>query len=279
MIKYTTDDKVKIYKEINGGRIKMSIDILKAKKAFKDYIKGYNPEDPKIKIKITHIERVAQIAKKLAEDLKLSKEDVELAELIGLLHDIGRFEQIRVYNTFLDKDSINHAEYGVKVLFEDGLIRKFVEDDKYDEIIKIAILNHNKIKIEDGLSERELLHAKIIRDADKTDIYYVLTVGDKKDLWYTSDLSNEKFSDEVYEDFIKNRLISYSKVKTNLDLVAIDFSYLFDLYFSQSLKIIDENRYLEKFYNRFSFNDKQTEERFKKMYNITKEYVALQLKK
>lgn len=279
MIKYTTDDKVKIYKEINGGRIKMSIDILKAKKAFKDYIKGYNPEDPKIKIKITHIERVAQIAKKLAEDLKLSKEDVELAELIGLLHDIGRFEQIRVYNTFLDKDSINHAEYGVKVLFEDGLIRKFVEDDKYDEIIKIAILNHNKIKIEDGLSERELLHAKIIRDADKTDIYYVLTVGDKKDLWYTSDLSNEKFSDEVYEDFIKNRLISYSKVKTNLDLAAIDFSYLFDLYFSQSLKIIDENRYLEKFYNRFSFNDKQTEERFKKMYNITKEYVALQLKK
>lgn len=257
----------------------MSIDILKAKKAFKDYIKGYNPEDPKIKIKITHIERVAQIAKKLAEDLKLSKEDIELAELIGLLHDIGRFEQIRVYNTFLDKDSINHAEYGIKVLFEDGLIRKFVEDDKYDEIIKIAILNHNKIKIEDGLSERELLHSKIIRDADKTDIYYILTIGDKKDLWYTSDLSNEKFSDEVYEDFIKDKLISYNKIKTNLDLVAINFAYLFDLYFSQSLKIIYDNKYLEKFYNRFSFNDKQTKERFEKMYYIAKEYVALQLEK
>lgn len=251
----------------------MAIDILKAKKAFKEYIKDYNPEDPKIKIKITHIERVAQIAKKLAENLKLSKEDIELAELIGLLHDIGRFEQIRVYNTFLDKESINHAEYGVKVLFEDGLIRKFVEDDKYDEIIKIAILNHNKIKIDYGLSEHEMLHAKIIRDADKTDIYYVLTVGDKKELWYKEDLSDEKISDDVYEDFMRNRLISYDKVKTGLDLVAIDFSYLFDLYFSQSVKIIDENKYLEKFYNRFKFNDKQTQERFDEMYNITKKYM------
>lgn len=255
----------------------MKIDILKAKKVFKEYIRDYNPEVEKIKIKITHIERVAQIAKKLAQDLNLSQEDIELAELIGLLHDIGRFEQIRVYNTFLDKNSINHAEYGVKVLFEDGLIRKFVKDDKYDNLIKLAILNHNKIKIEDGLSEHEMLHAKIIRDADKTDIYYVLTVGDKKELWYKEDLSDEKISDDVYEDFMKNRLVSYDKVKTGGDLLTIDFSYLFDLYFCQSLKIIDENKYLEKFYNRFSFNDKQTKERFEEMYNITKKYVASQL--
>lgn len=251
----------------------MSIDLEKAKKAFKEYIKDYNPENPKIKLKITHIERVAEISKKLAQDLNLSQEDVELAELIGLLHDIGRFEQIRIYNTFLDKDSINHAEYGVKVLFEDGLIRKFIEDNKYDKLIKIAILNHNKMKIENGLSEREMLHAKIIRDADKTDIYYILTVEDKKELWYTSDLSNEKLSDEVYEDFKKDKLIRYDKVKTGLDLVAINFSYAFDLYFSQSVKIICENKYLEKLYNRFTFNDKKTKERFEEIYNITKKYI------
>ena len=104
----------------------MIIDIVKAKKVFKEYVKNYNPEDAKIKIKIAHIERVAEIARKLAEELNLGQEDIEIAELIGLLHDIGRFEQIKNYNTFLDRDSINHAEYGVKVLFEDGLIRKFV---------------------------------------------------------------------------------------------------------------------------------------------------------
>lgn len=71
--------------------------------------------------------------------MKLSQEDIELAELIGLLHDIGRFEQVRLYHTFVDKDSINHGEYGAKILFEDGLIRKFINDDRFDKIINQEI--------------------------------------------------------------------------------------------------------------------------------------------
>ena len=251
----------------------MLIDIVKAKQTFKEYVKNYNPEDEKIKIKISHIERVSQIAKKLAQDLNLSQEDIELAELIGLLHDIGRFEQIKLYNTFLDKDSVNHAEYGVKVLFEDGLIRKFIDDDKYDKIIKLAILNHNKIEIEEGLTEKEKLHAKIIRDADKTDIFYILTVADKKEIWYSSDLSDQKISEEVYKEFIQNRLIQYKKVKTGVDVLAIHFSYIFNLYFKESVKIIGENNYLEKLYNRFKFKDKKTRERMEEIYTITKKYL------
>lgn len=103
---------------------------------FKNYVKDYNPNDPKIALKIAHIERVSQKARLISENLRLEEEDIRLAELIGILHDIGRFEQIRKYNTFMDKDSVNHAEYGVKVLFEDGLIRKFIIEDKYDNIIK-----------------------------------------------------------------------------------------------------------------------------------------------
>ena len=130
----------------------MLIDMIEAKKAFKEYVKKYNPEDEKIKIKIAHIERVAENSKRIAENLNLSQEDIELAELIGLLHDIGRFEQVRLYHTFVDKDSINHGEYGAKVLFEDGLIRKFIKDDKFDRIIKLAIVNHNRADIEEGLT-------------------------------------------------------------------------------------------------------------------------------
>lgn len=251
----------------------MSIDIIKAKKIFKEYVKNYNSEDAKIKIKIAHIERVSQIAKQLAESLKLSKEDIELAELIGLLHDIGRFEQIKLYNTFLDKDSVNHAEYGVKVLFEDGLIRKFIDDDKYDKIIKVAILNHNKIEIEEGLTEKENLHAKIIRDADKTDIFYILTVADKEEIWYSPDLSNEKLTDEVYKEFIENKFVDFKKMKTGVDLLAAHFTYIFNLYFKQSIKLIYDKKYLENLYNRFKFNDQQTKERIEELYKTTKKYL------
>ena len=93
--------------------------------------------------------------------MNLSEEDVKLAELIGMLHDIGRFEQLRVYNTYNDRESINHGEYGAKILFEDGLIKNFIEDRSYDRIIYLAVINHNRDNIEEGLNDRELLHCKI----------------------------------------------------------------------------------------------------------------------
>ncbi|MCI8617093.1 MAG: HD domain-containing protein [Clostridia bacterium] len=251
----------------------MAIDILNAKKVFKEYVKNYNPEDEKVKIKIAHIERVTQIAKKLAQDLKLSQEDIELAELIGLLHDIGRFEQIRKYHTFIDKDSINHGEYGVKILFEEGLIRKFLEDNQYDEIIKLAILNHNKADIEENLNEKQKLHAKIIRDADKTDIFYILTVDDKKAIWESSDLSNDEISDEIYREFIEDKVINYKERKTSADILVSHFAYVYDFNFKETKQIILKNNYLDLLYKRFKFNNKETEERYNKIFQIAKKYL------
>ena len=80
-------------------------------------------------------------------------------------------------------------------------------------------------------------------------------------------------SEEVYKDFIENKLISYKKLKTGVDLLAIHFTYIFNLYFSQSIKIIYDNNYLDKLYNRFIFNDKQTKERIEEIYIMTKKYI------
>lgn len=251
----------------------MSIDILKAKQQFKEYVKDYNPEDEKIKLKIKHIERVAENSKRIATHLKLDQEDIELAELIGLLHDIGRFEQVRLYHTFVDKDSINHGEYGVKILFEDGLIRKFIEDDKFDKIIKLAILNHNRADIEKGLTERENLHAKIIRDADKADIFTVLVSGDKKAIWEKEDLSNDKISDEIYREFIEDKRINYKERQTSADILVSHFNYVYDLNFEETKKIIKENKYIDKLYERFKFNDKETMKRFNEIYRLAKEQI------
>ncbi len=251
----------------------MIIDITKARREFKEYVKRYNPEDEKVKLKIVHIQEVSRIARKLAEELRLDKEDIELAELIGLLHDIGRFEQIRIYHTFVDKDSINHGEYGVKVLFEDGLIRNFIQDDKYDNIIKKAILNHNRAEIEKGLTEKEELHAKIIRDADKTDIFRVLVTGDKKAIWESSDLSNDKISDEIYREFKEDKIINYKERKTSADILISHFAYVYDFQYPQTLEIIKQNNYIDTLYKRFIFNDKETMKRYKEIYELAKQYL------
>ena len=251
----------------------MKINIEEAKKTFAEYVKNYDINDEKIKIKISHIERVSQIAKNLAMSLNLNEEDIELAELIGLLHDIGRFEQVRQYHTFIDKDSVNHGKYGVKVLFEDGLIRKFLKTNELDEIIKKAILNHNRAKIEEGLTERENLHAKIIRDADKTDIFYVLTIGDKKAIWESNDLSNDVITDKVYYEFFNDHLINYNDKKTSIDLLVAHFAYIFDFNYKQSLYIIKQKGYVTTLYNRFKFNNPQTKDRMEKIYNEVLKYM------
>lgn len=249
------------------------MDILNARKQFKEYVKAYNPEDEKIKLKIAHIERVATNARKIAETLNLSKEDTELSELIGLLHDIGRFEQVRIYHTFVDKDSINHGECGVNILFEQGLIRKFIEEDKYDKIIKLAILNHNRAEIEEGLTERENLHAQIIRDADKMDIFYVLTIGYKKAIWEKADLSDDKISDEIYREFMEDKYINYKERNTSADILVSHFAYVYDLNFRETIQIVKENNYLEKLYKRFTFNDPETMEKYNKVYERAKQYM------
>ena len=240
---------------------------------FDKYVSYYNRNDVPIERKVKHSFRVMNHSILIAKSLYLSEQDIKLAGLIGLLHDIGRFEQIKNYHTFIDSKSINHAKYGVKVLFEDGLIRSFIESDEYDNLIRKAILNHNRLKIEDGLSDKELLHAKLIRDADKLDIFYNLTFEDKSAVWGKDDISNEIISDEIYREYIENKSINYSHMNTGADLLVANFAYVYNIYFKQSLIFLKNKNYLEKIYKRFDFKDRITKERYENVYKQVKTYI------
>ncbi len=255
------------------------IDIEKAKKEFKNYVKNYDPEDIQISLKIRHINRVTEVAKKIANNLNLSKEDVELAELIALLHDIGRFEQVKIYHTFSDSKSINHARFGVELLKE-GLIRKFIETDKYDDIIFNAILNHNKDKIEKNLDKRTNLHCKIIRDADKIDIYNVL-ITDSIEAAYNGcsveRMSNSNLTPEIYRQFMENKNIIYKDRKTDADIVVGHLCYVFDFNFNLGLEIIKNKRYIERIIKKMNFKNEDTIIKFKKMQKVANEYINARL--
>ena len=153
------------------------VDINNEQKNFLEYVQNYDLNNENIKRKEQHSLRVMAISKKIAEELKLSEEEIKLATLIGLLHDIGRFEQYTKWKTFSDRISTNHGVLGSKILEEKNFIRTFVTENKYDEIIKKAIINHNKYQIDENLNETELLYSKIIRDADKIDILYEVADG------------------------------------------------------------------------------------------------------
>ena len=139
------------------------IDIAHAKQEFEKYLDEYDRQDEQIYLKIEHTYGVVKYAGEIARRMECSREDVELAELIGLLHDIGRFEQIRRFHSF-EPGTMDHAVFGAELLFgEEKIIRRFIRDDQFDILIDAAIRKHSDFKLEGIHDARTLFHAKLIR--------------------------------------------------------------------------------------------------------------------
>ncbi len=251
------------------------IDLAKAKKYFYQYTGSYDPGVSRIRLKITHIEHVAANSRKIAQLIGLSTEEQDLAELIGWLHDIGRFEQVRLYNTFADRQSINHAEKGVEVLFEDCEIRNFISSSQYDQIIKRAVLNHNKYKIDDDLSSQEQLFCKIIRDADKLDIFRDFLTEKLEDLvrMDSEDVSAEVLSPEFYQAFHDEKPLRFADCKTNMDFLVCILAFIYDFNFEEVLGLILEQNYIPRIIERIDAKDPYTRDRMKKLGEHATEYL------
>ena len=258
------------------------MNFIKAEKAFKEYLKNYNTQDGSIALKIRHTYEVVRKSEYIATRLELDKENIELAKIIALLHDIGRFEQIKEFNEFNDK-KIEHAEFGVKALFEDNLIRRFIEDKKYDDIICKAIYNHNKFEIEENVNDIELLHCKIIRDSDKLDNFRVKQKDKLEDMFpkiYNSETINyENISSKVYEDFMKHKCIKLEDRKTIIDYWVCVIAFIFDLNFNISLKYVKENNYIDILVNRIEYKNNDTKQKMENIRMCAKEYIEDKLYK
>lgn len=247
-----------------------------AEKTFREYLKKYDTNDGSIALKIKHTYEVVKKSEYIANGLRLDKENMELAKIIALLHDIGRFEQIKEFEEFNDK-KIEHAEFGVKVLFDNSLIRKFIDEDKYDNIIYKAIYNHNKYKIEENLNEKELLQCKIIRDADKLDNFRVKEKDKLEDMFpkiYNEKTINyETISEKVYEDFMQHKCIKLEDRKTIIDYWVCVIAFIFDLNFNISLQYVKENNYIDILGNRIEYKNDTTKQKMEDIRKCAKEYI------
>ncbi len=250
----------------------MDIDLEKAKKEFIKYTENYDLNNDRLRGKQLHSLRVMDISEQIAENLGLSQEEIKIATLIGLLHDIARFEQYTKYQTFRDIDSIDHGDFGEEIL--DREIRKYIETNKFDEIIKKAVRNHNKYKIQDGLTEKEKMFAQIVRDADKIDIFYEAVEFFWKDREYKVEEST--ISEETVEQF---RLLEQIQTKKDRkienpvnDVIKI-IAFIFDLNYKPSFEILRKNDYINKVLNRYNFKDEYTKNSIEEIRKIANKYV------
>lgn len=249
------------------------INIEKAIEKFLEYTKNYDLENEQILNKQKHSLRVMDISTKIAQNLGLSEEEINLATLIGLLHDIGRFEQFTRYGTFRDIDSVDHGDLGVEILEKNNFIREFIEDDIYDDIIKKAIHNHNKYAIEEGLNEQELLFAKIIRDSDKIDIFY-----EAETIFYEG--KEDEISKSTIHPYAEEQIKSKKTILKKKDYVAQGvnrvlgiISFVYDFNFDYSFKYIKEKNQINIILDKFEFTDKETREKLQEIREEINSYI------
>lgn len=244
--------------------------------AFAEYVRNYDPSDEKIKLKIDHTYRVAGLCQRIAESLGLSEPDVDIAWLLGMLHDIGRFEQIRRFGTFNDAQSVDHAEFGADLLFKEGLIRKFAEgyyeecelaepENQEDEqiiknnehhnkdtgLLEMEIRQHNKYRVKEDLTERQRMFCDILRDADKVDIFKV-NADIPMEIIYdvtTEELKNGVITKEVLESFYKKETVLKSVRRSAVDHIVGHISLLFELVYKESYRQAKEQGYVYKLLN------------------------------
>ena len=205
-----------------------------------DYMSSFYTEDEEvqqaIRMKEVHTGRVTSIAVELAQHLRLSAHDVQLAEIMGLFHDVGRFRQFTLYRTFNDAVSEDHAALGLKVLDELPFLSRLAPED--GALVRFSILNHNKKVIAPTEDARQLFFARLLRDADKLDIFRVLRP-------FLAPPDGTGVSPDFLEKFIAGEQVDYTKIRTMDDRKLVRLMWVYDVNFSWTLQRVKERGYIE----------------------------------
>jgi hypothetical protein len=223
---------------------------------FSEYVQTFKSGDPdedrNIVLKEEHTRRVLGEIREIGRALGLCDEDLRLAEAMALFHDLGRFPQYATYGTFSDRRSCDHADLSVKVLSENRVLDP-IDPSERDLILK-AISYHNRAALPEDESERCLLFSKLLRDADKLDIWAVLLDyyhqrrrnGDRNEALELDLPDTPGISEEVYQDLMAEEIVKVKNLRCLNDFKLLQASWIFDLNYWPALVAVRERDYLER---------------------------------
>ncbi len=242
------------------------MEINASKKVFDNFAKDFK-QDKNIKIKINHTYHVVDLSLKIAKMMELNEEDTNIISHIALLHDVGRFIQYQKHDKYDDyKTGFDYAKAGSDYLFLEDGIKDYNIDSKYYDIIKFAIENHNKLKIDKcNNNKKYIFYAKLIRDIDKIDIFRVLASNDYDDF-------KDQISKEVKKLFDSKKIIPLKSIKNKSDSFIYHLSYVFDINFKESFELLKASDNLELYLGSLDVS-RENEQEFKEIKDKILKYI------
>lgn len=150
---------------------------------FHGYVETFHTHDgclpAALELKLHHSTRVASESRGISEALKWTHDERNSSEALGLLHDVGRFSQHAEFKTFSDAASVDHGERGWLVTTQSAILAPLATEER--QAILEGIRYHNRRRIPEKMSSASLPYIKLIRDADKLDIFHIVLESVKHD--------------------------------------------------------------------------------------------------
>lgn len=222
---------------------------------FDKYAAGFYGDDDfvnaNIKLKQEHSHRVCKEMRYLTRRLGLGENQRRIADTIALFHDVGRFEQFVRYRTYSDTKSISHSLLGVEILRRTNTLDGVDEGEK--KLIEKAIEYHGIKELPEDLNGDCLLLSKLIRDADKLDIFRVALEiyrqyrDNPQAFRFEVELPpGPGYSPEVLDKILKQQKIDYALLRTWNDMKLLQLGWVYDVNFTAALERIKKRKFLEE---------------------------------
>lgn len=220
---------------------------------FSGYCRSFYSSDPadqkNIAVKERHTHKVCANMADIARHLGLDESRSTLAGAVALLHDVGRFPQYQRFRTFRDSISTNHAALGASVLVERNVLGSLPEREQ--DLILQSVRLHNVFAVPGDVDEEALLLVKMIRDADKLDIWrvfmdYYSGREENRASAVALDLPDTvEYSREALASVQKRQIVHLSALRTLNDFKLLQLAWIFDLNFDRSLQLVLERSVID----------------------------------
>lgn len=200
-------------------------------------------------LKQEHTRRVCEDMEQLCKSINLEDPLLFAARIVALFHDIGRFQQYKDYSTFQDRKSVYHSLLGLNIIEENQLLDEFPKDISL--IIKTAILYHSAKAVPENLPKEQDLLCRLIRDADKLDIYSIVASHytnphqARKEIIETGLPDLPTVSSEICASVSRGEIVDFSNIRCLNDFKLIQIGWVYDLNFTRSFQLIKQRGHFD----------------------------------
>ncbi|MDI9571515.1 MAG: HD domain-containing protein [Pseudomonadota bacterium] len=227
--------------------------LIDLKNWFSRYVHSFKSSDPVVTqalaLKVDHSLRVCDEIRNIGGQIALADGEMRLAEAMALVHDIGRFNQYFFYKTFVDKKSADHAQLGVAALRDGNALAGI--DAGTSELILKAVSYHNRLHIPQDEGPTCVFFTKLLRDADKLDIYHLLST-----YYYSHDAErsaaveldlpdSSDVSDEILDTLLAREMVRMEQLRCLNDFKLLQMAWVYDLNFQPTFQLVYRRKYLE----------------------------------